>query len=200
MRLDLFPSSILVEERETSISKKELDLISEIDYSGGKGNVKFSADDHILDNKKFSSIKKFIQKCLNKYMKEILGSSCKLVITTSWINISKKGAQHPRHSHPNSFLSGVFYLTDIKDSPLLVYNPNAIIWDYEHAYTPVNAEYWTIPLLKNYCIIFPSTLNHSTLENSTDLPRISLAFNSFFESDIGSTTRRTLLKFNNDYR
>ena len=42
-------------------------------------------------------------------------SSIHLKITQSWINFTKKGEYHHPHAHPNSLISGVFYVEADKD-------------------------------------------------------------------------------------
>tara|TARA_B100001996_G_C18633945_1_gene582890 strand:- start:15 stop:611 length:597 start_codon:yes stop_codon:yes gene_type:complete len=194
--IDLFPIRCMVEERSEPLSKDELKYLSEIEMHHN-GSFLLSNDDHILEHKRFSSIKKFIEKSLNKYMDEVLHSPYKLRITTSWLNIEQNGMSHPRHNHQNSFLSGVFYFTDIGKSPLHVYNPHPKLWDYDpQTYNVVNSYEWSLPLVKNSCVIFPSTLEHAVqVHNDPETDRFSLAFNSFFDSDIGSEKSRTTLTF-----
>ena len=195
--MDVFPVRMMIEERNKPLSVDELKYVSDIDYHLGN-TFYISQDDDVLSKKRFSSIKGFIEKSLDKYMKEVLHSSAKLRITNSWINIEHKGMSHPKHNHANSFLSGVFYFTDVRESPLVVYNPSSFsrAWDYKpNSFNSFNSYKWTVPMNKNSCVIFPSTLEHSVDTHNDEKIRISLSFNSFFDSSIGSNEQRTTLTF-----
>ena len=195
--MDVFPIRMMIEERNKPLSVDELKYVSDIDYYVGN-TFYISQDDYVLNKKRLSSIKRFIEKSLDKYMKDVLYSSAKLRITNSWINIEHKGMSHPKHNHANSFLSGVFYFTDVRESPLVVYNPSSFsrAWDYNpKSFNAVNSYRWTVPMNKNSCVIFPSTLEHSVDTHNDEKIRISLSFNSFFDSSIGSNEQRTTLTF-----
>ena len=191
MKIELFPTTILVEERKSSLTKKELDYIEFIsEWNVGSNYI--CSDDTILEQREFSSIRKFISDSLHKYMEEVLQCSHKLVITTSWVNITKTNQWHVRHNHCNSFLSGVFYFTDALTTPLQFHNPLPHNWDYtRNKYTPTNSDIWGLPIRKNCCVVFPSYLFHEVFASADENDRISLAFNAFFESEFGSVDSKT---------
>jgi ectoine hydroxylase-related dioxygenase (phytanoyl-CoA dioxygenase family) len=53
-----------------------------------------------------------------------------------------------------------------------------------------------LPLNSGELILFPSNLTHSVPENKADLPRISLAFNTFAKNSLGSIDSLTYLPLN----
>ena len=181
--VNLFPTSLLLEEREDPLSEKEFKALKNISWNEQYSNL-ISNDDDILEKREFSSIKKFILDSLNKYMREVIKCADELVITSSWVNINRKGMYHVRHCHPNSVLSGVFYFTD-SQTPLYVYDPNSSskTWDYDiQEFHGANSDQWAFPPVKNTCIIFPSSLDHSVPIHNDNKDRISLSFNSFFKN------------------
>ena len=68
-----------------------------------------SIDTFILDKPELANIRLFIERNLNEYVTQIMGSNSKLIITQSWLNKSGKGEFHHEHYHPNSIISGVWY-------------------------------------------------------------------------------------------
>ena len=52
-----------------------------------------------------------------------------------------------------------------------------------------------LPMKRGELILFPSNLQHSVPVNSSEEERISLSFNSFFDSNIGCGEQRTTLTF-----
>ena len=194
MRLDLYPTTVLVEQREDPITPEELSFIEEGDFEFKLAHNYISTDDRVLEKKEFSSVKRFIQSCLDKYMEEIFDSPDKLVPTISWINVTQTTQDHPRHDHCNSFLSGVFYFTDAYTAPINFYNPLPIRWDYtRNNWNINNSDIWSAPVPKNSLVLFPSYTFHEVLPSSDANNRISLAFNSFFESEFGSVQNKTRL-------
>ena len=43
--------------------------------------------------------------------------------TQSWVNITRPGEFHHRHSHQNSIISGIFYLNSVKNDNVNFYHP-----------------------------------------------------------------------------
>ena len=137
-------------------------------------------------------LKKAIERKINAYAKEVLGSNDEymLYITSSWFSYLQEGRSHPIHGHPNSIISGVYYVSANEDDYLSLYNQenrdgnnlslSAITNEYNYSMC-------TVPVQNNTLIMFPATLPHSvpsTTKNGNDL-RISLAFNTFVKGKLG---------------
>jgi len=104
-------------------------------------------------------------------------------IDNIWININSPGSYNIEHRHPNSLISGVFYLKVPKNSgPIVFTNPMPsfdMIWskrvvDVYNAYTSVEHTHNPID---NALVLFPSWLSHRVERNKSNENRISLAFN-----------------------
>lgn len=99
-------------------------------------------------------------------------------VNGAWLNINKKHEYNLVHTHPQSSLSGVLYLsTNKRSGDIVFYNP-APVQHYpsistlpkfpsQHAFTPENGD----------VIIFPSYLEHCVMPNLSDEDRISISFN-----------------------
>jgi len=119
---------------------------------------------------------------INEFAKA-LGSNRKLNVSSLWANINNIGNYNIPHKHPNSFISGVLYLTN-STSGLIIENPNRNIeyhwrlkdFDNPYSHTILN-EGWRYEPKEKDCIIFPGWVTHS-VEPSKENNRVSIAFNS----------------------
>ena len=105
-------------------------------------------------------------------------------ITGCWANISPPGEAHGRHSHPNNFLSGVYYVTAPEGGDLITfYDPRPqppIMSPPPKEIAPVNAGKASMKVEVGDLILFPSWLFHSVPPNRSDQYRVSIAFNFMF--------------------
>jgi len=108
----------------------------------------------------------------------------KMIVTGCWANISGPNAHHKEHSHPNHFLSGVFYVKAPKGG-------DSINFHDPRAEAHVIAPHFEKPSIRNVStmfveakasrmMIFPSWLRHSVAPNEAAGLRISIAFNLMF--------------------
>jgi uncharacterized protein (TIGR02466 family) len=120
------------------------------------------------------------------------------VITQAWSNICEKGKKHHEHVHPNSIVSGVFYFQINENLPPIEFrNPNTHSFNLNiQKQNNFNSATFLLPLNSGELILFPSNLTHSVPENKADLPRISLAFNTFAKNSLGSIDSLTYLPLN----
>ena len=75
-----------------------------------------STNNYILENEKLKNIKEFLGVLVKNYFDNIVSPSENITpyITQSWLNYTKKGEFHHTHCHPNSYISGVFYIESDK--------------------------------------------------------------------------------------
>ena len=175
---------------------KELKWIKKQKYYKHKRNDQ-SVDHIILDNPELKKIRTFVETKLNKFVTEILRSTNTFVITQSWVNISGLGQSHHRHTHPNSIVSGVFYINSKKELPPIEFRKNTepVIQLSTKDYGPFNNESLMFPAQSGELLIFPSTMIHSVPVNKYDEKRISLSFNTWVKGDLGDASRLTSLPF-----
>ena len=106
----LFPTLVTFSKYK-GLTQKEIKFLIQQEERGNKGNTT-SVDTNILNNKKMEKLKKFIEKSVQEYFQNIYVPKNKVepYITQSWCNYTKEGQYHHKHEHPNSFVSGVFYV------------------------------------------------------------------------------------------
>lgn len=108
-----------------------------------------------------------------------------LFVTGCWGNFGPTGTSHHEHSHPNNFLSGVYYVRAPKGGNTINFidpRPQA------HVLAPPVAKKTThtaslvnIDLAPGRLIFFPAWVRHSVDANKSDEERLSIAFNLMFE-------------------
>lgn len=105
-------------------------------------------------------------------------------IMNSWINIAEKGVKHDYHSHPGYTIAGVYYYrVSDEQGGLCFNNPNLMIYNAEFPEGRTSPQSVEIIPKDGDIILFPAWLQHSTMENTTDEERISIAFNINFVSE-----------------
>lgn len=107
-------------------------------------------------------------------------------ITGCWANVLAKGAMHKAHSHPNNFLSGVYYVqTQAGTDTLNFHDPRiqaSVIRPPVVELTAENTDQVVVRLTNGTLLMFPSYLEHSVDANTSEEERISISFNIMFSS------------------
>ena len=106
----------------------------------------------------------------------------RLVMTDCWVNIMPFHAAHSLHLHPNSVVSGTYYVVtprgcaglkfeDPRLSRLMAAPPR------RSDARPANQSYVTYPARAGELILFESWLRHEVVANPVRSERISISFN-----------------------
>jgi len=116
----------------------------------------------------------------------LLGEELRWLVKEMWANVMQTGGQQALHTHANSFVSGVVYLTPIDDSARTMFlrgmgGGAEFVLRNMHAGTrgnPFNAEKWVSPAPEpGDLMLFPSYLLHQVPVNRGG-DRVTLAFNA----------------------
>ena len=193
--LQIFPTPVLITKYEGDLSK-ELKYVDHLPYKEQKANYNLkSQDTYLMEIEELKSIKDFFYESLNKYTKNISNSDQRLVITQCWANKNPPGSKHHEHVHPNSILSGVFYLKQDKTLPPIQFNQSIqhVMKLDPKKYNNLNSETFLLPCVDGELLLFPSNLKHSVPTNMGKESRISLSFNTFSVDTLGSKDSLTHL-------
>ena len=193
--LQIFPTPLLITKYEGDLSK-EIKYVGNLPYIEQKQNANFkSADTYLLEIEELKNIKNFMYESLNRFTKNISQSEQRLVITQCWANKNPPGSKHHEHVHPNSILSGVFYLRQDKTLP-----PISFSRTQQHAmkldpkkYNNLNSETFMLPCETGELLLFPSNLKHNVPTNMGKESRLSISFNTFSVDTLGSEESLTHL-------
>jgi uncharacterized protein (TIGR02466 family) len=163
-----------------------------------QGNLS-SENTYLLNSPILESFKNTLTDITNQFFNEVAqpeDKDLKLCITQSWVNFTKPGKYHHQHWHPNSYISGVFYLDveDGVDEILFQEDPRTRSFNIPtnnwHVY---NSQSWRYKVKKNLLLLFPSYLTHSVPVTTTSGVRTSISFNTFFKGSLGNVDKLTYL-------
>lgn len=109
----------------------------------------------------------------------------KLSLDNIWININSYKDFNKVHCHPDSLISGVYYVKTPKNCGNInfVNNNNDLLyncWSVKkfNDYNSYNSPEWFMPSLEKHLYLFPSWLNHYVEPNMNEKEnRISISFN-----------------------
>lgn len=107
-----------------------------------------------------------------------------LEITGCWATVLARGAAHKSHSHPNNFLSAVYYVRTQPGADSINFHdprPQAgIIRPPVVELTAANTDQVVVKVSDGTLLMFPSYLEHSVDANAGEQERISVSFNLMF--------------------
>lgn len=200
----VFPIPLGIYSLEKPLYKSELKYFNSLDVSKKNVGNHISVAGHILEDKKMNRLKKFFIDSLKDYASHTYDfkDDVELYITQSWVNISKPEEYHHKHKHPNSMVSGVFYIDadDEKDiiqfwqcSESNISRGNAYNFNFND-FNDFNSDVWWMPSITGRLYLFPSGLKHDVpVVKGRTKDRISLSFNTFLKGTLGSDFYKTEL-------
>lgn len=153
-----------------------------------------SKNKNVLDLPQMDKVKTCLQHALNTYTKEVMGYECDTYITQSWITIQPKGTSLYSHTHPNSLISGVLYFTNEGNVPIVFEGKKESIQPTITKFSPFNSRTWRVSGKKGGFILFPSSLEHRVEQNTHDMDRVALSFNTFVKGTLGHEDKLNLLE------
>lgn len=186
----LFPQPIWQAKIKKEFSDEEKNFIEKQECISNKFNT-VSLNKKILDAEIMKSLRQEFHKEISQYINNVIAPKnyIEVYITQSWINYSKAGDSHFLHAHPNSLLSGVYYVNAVKEKDAIIFEKeySTIRVDTEN-FNPFNSTNWTIEVETGTLLIFPSSLPHKVAPLSDDYKgtRISISFNTFIRGNFGN--------------
>jgi uncharacterized protein (TIGR02466 family) len=194
----IFPTPVYMSKLDRDLTKKELSFIdkSKLDFYRNEGNIT-SNDNYILNQKVFSKLKEDLDLRVKDYFNKVLSTTDAVTpfITQSWLNYTETKQYHHKHQHPNSLVSGVFYVNCHEELDKIKFfndgyktiKPEIKDWNL------YNSESWWFTVKTGDIILFPSSLTHMVENKEGTNTRISLAFNVFIKGTIGNNKNLTEL-------
>ena len=153
-----------------------------------------TVDERLEKKPVYNELISWFDECLNKVKIELDYHCDRLQITQCWGNKNLIGHWHHPHTHPNSIVSGVFYVNSSNSN---TWFSTESVWD---SFNGVGYDSFRLifddkltrvihknPTVAGELIIFPSKLYHSVDEHRAgDKYRYSISFNAFPTGKIGS--------------
>lgn len=179
---NVFPKPVGFFKYDKKLTEKQFTFLTNQEQRANEGNTS-SCNTYILKDNILIDLKVFIEKCLFEYVLSTIApkNTLDFRITQSWVNWTKPGQYHHKHSHPNSVISGCFYVDANKETDKIFFYRDAYrqIQFPPSEWNQYNSESWWFPIGTNDLVFFPSNLTHMVQPIKNDNTRISLAFNVF---------------------
>jgi uncharacterized protein (TIGR02466 family) len=194
----IFPTPIYTSKLNRELTKKELSFIDKTKlYSHNNEGNKTSNDNYILNHKDFKNLKTDLDLRVKDYFDKVISPANNITpyITQSWLNYTETNQYHHKHAHPNSLISGVFYINCHEEhDKIKFFNDNYKTIKLEvKDWNLWNSESWWFSVKTGDIILFPSSLTHMVETKQGDNTRISLAFNVFIKGTVGNNKALTEL-------
>lgn len=193
--IPIFPEPVGKLALGRKFTREEIDFVNLQPTYSNVGNSTSNRSD-VLADPIMSSIRRFTEESLDRYFKEVYSprDPVSLRITQSWLNYSQPGQYHHRHSHSNSFISGVLYVKAAKDRDKIYFykKPSGKLSIPTKNNNLFNSTLWWVEVETGDLLLFPSDLEHSVANVEVE-NRISLSFNTFPVGSIGEEKELTRL-------
>ena len=184
----IFPIAITQVDLGRELTDFENHFISNQDLHQNQGNLT-SVDHNILNDPKMINLKEFCQSSLEQYFESVYcpKEEISIYITQSWANYTERGGFHHKHFHPNSFISGVFYVESDAETDKIYFESGKYpaIDIAPRDWNLYNSKTWWMPAKAGSLILFPSSLTHY-VENTVSAKRVSISFNTFLKGRLGN--------------
>jgi uncharacterized protein (TIGR02466 family) len=189
--LNLRAIPIAYERRAYNITSKELNIIKNTPYRHSQIGHSLSKSISLLNHKGLSSLKKFILKKTNEYVRDVLEIEDQVYLTQSWSTINTTNAYHKTHTHPNTFISAVYY-AQCKDGFLCFDLPTTSIRECLNLQFTINkfniynSQVWELLVGTGDIVFFPGHIRHGSTVNRLAEDRIVIGANFFIKGKLGS--------------
>ena len=190
--LEILPQKVFKFKCDPDLIKKTLINLKDEDWKDYDEDISQTVDVRLNKNPKYSNLYKWIKECLMEVKNKLDFKCTRIEITQSWANEAEKGDAMWSHSHPNSFISGILYLTNSNASTIFsmdniwvnYYQNSSHTFNLKHGDILVHHKQQTV---EGDLIIFPSNLVHTVDEHSiSDYNRYTISFNSFPAGVVGN--------------
>ena len=192
---NLFPIPVGLYNLARDLTQEEMAFIQNQEKMPNMGNLT-STNTQVLDDGCLANLRQFVKDSVDHYFSSVYKPSenLSLELTQSWCNYTGKNQWHHKHTHANSFVSGVFYpRADRTTDKIYFYKDGPIIFNIPHRnedWNNWNSDSWWFEVGTGDLMLFPSTLLHMVAPVEAEETRISLSFNTFPVGILG--TERSL--------
>jgi uncharacterized protein (TIGR02466 family) len=126
----------------------------------------------------------------SRAVRSLLQVQCELAVTGLWANVSSGAGALHEHTHPNNYLSGVFYASMPEGAGAIAFkDPRAqtrILRPRTLVDNPLNSIEFEYAAAPGTLLMFPAWLEHSVRPSRAGAERITLAWNQMIRGPLGS--------------
>jgi uncharacterized protein (TIGR02466 family) len=193
--MDLFPTPLFITNINKPVDPRYKEHLLNAPTIANMGNTR-SEDGYVLNQPMFGELKQFIVQCIKDYMYRLYGNiNHEVYITQSWANYTEPNQFHHKHSHPNSFISGVFYISAIDGEDMIKFYKDKPSFFDIRSEAPNNYVSQDVAILVETgdLVLFPSNFVHEVPKTTSKETRISISFNTFIRGYLGDEQSSTAL-------
>lgn len=183
----LFPTPIWIHNlRPDDFGSINADILAEVarleQISGAlpSGGMYQSQGD-LADRAPYNRLRPFIELAAAGALKFLSAAEANAQITSMWLNVSARMTAHRSHSHPNNFLSGVYYAqVDERSNVLTLEDPRPqanVLRPHYRSPTEYNSGVTHLRVQPGWLVLFPAFLSHSVPPSDSERLRVTVAFN-----------------------
>ncbi len=149
----------------------------------------WQTDPTLHERTEFSDFMAFVSKTAKGALKVLDIDHEGFQCTGCWANINPTGGKNTSHTHPNNYLSGVYYVAVPEGSGNIEFaDPRAqagVIMPPTGKWNKFTGNKLAVDVMPGRLVIFPSWLSHSVPANTSDEERVSISFNIMFTNYTG---------------
>jgi len=186
----IFPQAVIGINKLNIDYNKVLKFIENIEFeetgSSKEGECFCSISKNKNIFKQLPFLENEIYKQIEHYLQNVMKFKMSFQFTTSWATKTSSNGYSQKHSHSNSFLSGVYYPIGSEYFNIKFYKKNNF-WSIKTIENNnLNMSWYNLTIVQNsILILFPSHLKHSIGKNLSNETRYSIAFNTLPLGEIG---------------
>jgi uncharacterized protein (TIGR02466 family) len=160
---EIFPT-VIVGYDNTNFSEmnpKLIEVLETMAYTPPPYTPEQTLDNHLEKHPAFAELFNWINQCLEDYRVTFKYQCDSLKPVLSWVNRGNKDSEHTSHTHPNSFISGIYYISN-NPSPTFFEDPRFQIRNgiSVHSFSKFGQNVWPCPSETGTLVLFPSWLEH----------------------------------------
>lgn len=193
--VDFLPLSVYEFTCDDALVERIASIVADLPTKQNTHNAR-SETDLFYD----AELYEWFNKCIGEAKTKLhIPNDINLEITGCWSNTTKKLQMHHQHSHANSFMSGILYLSGPHSGGKTEFTTDNVWWRkfdwirFKDGDIPRTISQQYIPQ-KGKLLLFPSSLMHKVTALTDSSTRYSMAFNTFFSGPIGGNTGLTRLE------
>jgi uncharacterized protein (TIGR02466 family) len=193
--MDLFPTPLYINNIHAPLINQQKNYLLNLPKILNTGNLR-SESGYIFEYPLFAELKKTINEHLKEYVNIVYpNTNIDVYITQSWANYTEPNQWHHKHSHPNSFISGVFYVNAIKNEDMIkFYKDLPPLFQINHKQANnYNSHDVAVLVETGDLVLFPSNFTHNVPPTTSKETRISISFNTFIRGNLGDEDSSTAL-------
>ena len=142
---------------------------------------------NVLLHDSLTELHDWVKTCIDDYLtNEIFMKYSDHFVSESWLNVNQRGGSQPVHSHPNSIISGTYYVQTLPEHPPLEFHrgrpsdqqPFISLSEQYAINHPNTTNKIGFPTVQDTMIVWQSPLYHAHAPLQVKGQRISLSWNA----------------------